>query len=485
VSTWGQTDSGLPTVSVVIAAYNYEQYVGEAIESVLSQGYPAELLEVVVVDDGSTDGTAEVVKGYEVSHPAVVRLVQQPNGGPEAAVNRGLLETRGDLVAFLDADDAWMPEKLLAQVAVLQDRPEVGLVFGDMLPVGPDGQPLPGEPLILHAMPPLTRRAAAQVLAGNVASTSAILVRRSVAEPIPAEIPIADWWFTLQAAFKGEIAWIRRPVVRYRMHNASRSSGRRGGGGAPKLGPFLRDVRFKLDAMRILDLSAFAPYELAQIWDGAEHSASLVLQNSGTHFAHLTSLVETDPERAEELAAEADRAGGRGEYAEEARLLTRALAWDPYLLGGRTRLREVVEKAEQSFSGLNPLAGARRFVILADAEELLAADDLLRTYAAVMAGSDLATLAIDASRLPEAQATDELTALVARCDLQARSDIDLLAIVGERDQIQKQRMHAGLTAYYRRPLRTPDAVSAAHEFTPVSLRQLRLLIERVAAQEAG
>jgi hypothetical protein len=109
----------------------------------------------------------------------------------------------------------------------------------------------------------------------------------------------------------------------------------------------------------------------------------------------------------------------------------------------------------------------------------------LRTYAAVMAGSDLATLAIDASRLPEAQATDELTALVARCDLQARSDIDLLAIVGERDQIQKQRMHAGLTAYYRRPLRTPDAVSAAHEFTPVSLRQLRLLIERVAAQEAG
>ena len=288
-------NSGLPTVSVVIAAYNYEQYVGEAIESVLDQGYPLELLEIAVVDDGSTDGTAAAVHRYAERHPGVVRLVQQVNSGPEAAVSRGMAETSGAVLAFLDADDAWMPGKLLGQIAVLQDRPEVGLVFGDMQPVDAAGDPL-DRPLILHAMPPLNRRKAAQVLAGNIASTSAIVARRSAISPMPPGIPIADWWFTLEAALDSEVAWIAAPVVRYRIHGSGRSAGRQGLGGVPKLGPFQRDVQFKLEAMRILDLERFTPAELVTIWEGAEGSASTVMQNTGTHFAPVTALVETDPE---------------------------------------------------------------------------------------------------------------------------------------------------------------------------------------------
>ena len=145
------------------------------------------------------------------------------------------------------------------------------------------GNPL-DRPLILHAMPPLSRRKAAQILAGNIASTSAIVARRAVISPTPPGIPIADWWFTLESALASEVAWIAAPVVQYRIHGSGRSAGRQGLGGVPKLGPFQRDVQFKLEAVRILDLERFTPAELVKIWEGAEGSASTVMQSSGTHF---------------------------------------------------------------------------------------------------------------------------------------------------------------------------------------------------------
>ena len=465
-------DSGLPTVSVVIAAYNYEQYVGEAIESVLDQGYPLELLEIAVVDDGSTDGTAAVVQGYAERQP-VVRLVQQVNSGPEAAVSRGMAETNGEVLAFLDADDAWMPGKLLGQVAVLQDRPEVGLVFGDMQPVDGDRNPL-DRPLILHAMPSLNRRKAAQILAGNIASTSAIVARRAVISPTPPGIPIADWWFTLESALASEVAWIAAPVVQYRIHGSGRSAGRQGLGGVPRLGPFQRDVQFKLEAVRILDLERFTPAELVTIWEGAEGSASTVMQSSGTHFAPVTALVEVETETAAELSAQADAALARGDRALEARLILAALAWDPYLPGGRRRLHEAAGAAERLYAGPDPLAGARPVVLVADAEELLADEAMLSAYAEAMTGNTIATLAIDATRIAdEEQAAAELTALVERTGLADRSDVDLLAVLGHRDEVQQARLHTGAAGYYRRSLRTPAAVSASVEFTPVSLPEMR------------
>jgi glycosyltransferase involved in cell wall biosynthesis len=477
----GSSASTLPTVSVVIPAYNYEQYVGEAIDSVLAQDYPADKLEVVVVDDGSKDRTAEVVREYEQRHPDVVRLVQQDNSGPEATVCRGMAETNGELLALLDADDSWMPGKLFAQVAFLQDRPEVGLVFSDLQPVGGDGEPL-GRPLILAEMPPLTRRAAAQILWSNLAFASSILMRRSAVTPPPPEIPIADWWLTGVAAMNGEIGWVHTPLVRYRVHGGNRSSGRQGAaGGLPRPGPYQRDIRFHLGALRLLDLEYFAPLELALLWDGAENRAVGVLHNSGTHFAHITSQVETDEQRAAEFLAEADAAHDRGEPLEEAQLVLRALAWDPYRLGSRARLQAAVELAEKA-NPVNPLSGSRQFVVLADAEELLADDQLLETYAREMGGLSNTTLAIDATRLPQDSAGELLTALVARCGLADRSDVDLLAVVGERDVTQRYRMHATATAYYRRPVRTPEARSATAEFTPQTLPRLRAVIEQAAAR---
>lgn len=112
-------------ISVVIPAYNRERYLGEAIESVLAQGHPK--TEVIVADDGSTDGTAAVAAGF-----AEVACVRLPHRGAAAARNAGVAAARGEFLAFLDSDDLWAPGKLARQVAVLDAFPGVDLVFGLM-----------------------------------------------------------------------------------------------------------------------------------------------------------------------------------------------------------------------------------------------------------------------------------------------------------------------------------------------------------------
>lgn len=120
------TPPGSPTVSVVIPAYNVEEWIGESLDSVLAQTF--EDYEVVVVDDGSRDGTVELVEGYVSRHPGRIRLVRQEQGGASRARNRGIDEARGEFIAFLDADDLWLPRKLELQVAAFRADPDLGLV---------------------------------------------------------------------------------------------------------------------------------------------------------------------------------------------------------------------------------------------------------------------------------------------------------------------------------------------------------------------
>lgn len=140
-------------VSVIIPAYNAAAYVAEAVDSVLAQDYPA--VEVIVVNDGSKDDTLEVLKRYGER----IRVIDQANAGPPRARNAGLAAVRGEFVAFLDADDVWLPTKLSAQVAHLQAHPDVGTVFTrwHVWPPGADGVfrvpvvspvPVPGGPVV-------------------------------------------------------------------------------------------------------------------------------------------------------------------------------------------------------------------------------------------------------------------------------------------------------------------------------------------------
>jgi glycosyltransferase involved in cell wall biosynthesis len=110
-----------PLVSVTIPVYNGERFLARALESVLGQDYAA--LDVTVVDDGSTDGSAAIAARYPV------RCLRRDNGGVAAARNTGIQVARGDLLAFLDQDDVWLPGKLSLQVAHLIERPQLGFVL--------------------------------------------------------------------------------------------------------------------------------------------------------------------------------------------------------------------------------------------------------------------------------------------------------------------------------------------------------------------
>ena len=121
-----------PLVSVIIPAWNAETFLAETLNSVFAQTWPH--FEVIVVDDGSNDGTAAVAKAFaEASgeRSTELRLIRQQNGGPSSARNAGLRVAGGDYLTFLDADDLWLPETLEKLVGFAETHPDASLVFGD------------------------------------------------------------------------------------------------------------------------------------------------------------------------------------------------------------------------------------------------------------------------------------------------------------------------------------------------------------------
>lgn len=114
----------MPRISVIIPAYNAAATIGTAIESILAQGYPAH--EIIVVDDGSADRTGERAQAYGDR----VTYLRQDNAGPSAARNRGVREASGEWVAFLDADDWYLPDRLLIHAEMIRDDPKLDFLVG-------------------------------------------------------------------------------------------------------------------------------------------------------------------------------------------------------------------------------------------------------------------------------------------------------------------------------------------------------------------
>jgi len=111
-----------PLVSVIVPVYNGERYLDATLKSIFNQDYQP--IEIIVVDDGSTDNTAEIVRSHQNIH-----CIYQDNRGPSAARNIGIAAAQGEIIAFLDADDVWVPQKLSMQVAYLTQHPDVGFVY--------------------------------------------------------------------------------------------------------------------------------------------------------------------------------------------------------------------------------------------------------------------------------------------------------------------------------------------------------------------
>lgn len=169
-----------PLVSVVIPVFNGAPFVAKAVASVRAQ--TVKDVEIIVVDDGSTDGTQAILAGLQRSDGIV--WFQQDHGGPARSRNRGIEAARGEFVALLDCDDVWLPEKLAAQLDVVRLRPEVGVVHTDFEVVDANGTVLErvagrrsGEPLVQA------------FVGGHVALPSTLLIHRRVLEKVGALNP--------------------------------------------------------------------------------------------------------------------------------------------------------------------------------------------------------------------------------------------------------------------------------------------------------
>lgn len=134
------TRRGDPPVSVIIPAYNSERYIGEAIASVLGQTH--EDFEVIVVDDGSTDGTRDRALAVRDDR---IRVISTVNQGVAAARKTGLDAAAGEIITYLDADDRWRPEKLATEVELLRAEPEVGVTFANFVRFTDEGEWLPDQ----------------------------------------------------------------------------------------------------------------------------------------------------------------------------------------------------------------------------------------------------------------------------------------------------------------------------------------------------
>lgn len=207
-------------VSTVIPVFNRPQMLREAVQSVIAQSWRP--IEIVVVDDGSTDNTMEAAHALAAEHPGVVRVLSQPNAGPGAARQRGLEAARGEFIQFLDSDDLLLPDKFRVQVAALRADPQAGICYGNTLFLV-DGMPTSTEALRTTQR---QRTIFPALLAGRLWITSTPLYRRSVMDrigPWPARRQMEDWEFDAQAGAAGIcLHYLDAQVDEYRDHTGPR-----------------------------------------------------------------------------------------------------------------------------------------------------------------------------------------------------------------------------------------------------------------------
>jgi len=211
-----------PFVTALVDTYNHEAMIGEAIVSVLAQEFPASEIEVLVVDDGSTDRTPEIVRQFAPR----VRLIRKANGGQASAFNVGIAEARGEIVAFLDGDDWWSCNKVARVAQVFDANPEVGLVGHSITEVLLEGnhrvEQLREESRFQANSPQGARlfRTRKNFLGTSRMTIRTELLRRIV--PVPEVLVIqADEYLFTMAAVLSVVVVLSEPLTFYRHHGSN------------------------------------------------------------------------------------------------------------------------------------------------------------------------------------------------------------------------------------------------------------------------
>ena len=213
-----------PRVSVFVITYNQKVFVQEAIESILMQHYPN--LEIVIGDDGSTDGVQEILLQYQEKHPSLFKLIlSQSNEGITANCNKIIKECTGEYIAWLGGDDIWMPGKLLKQVSLMEDNPQASLCVSKVewfdsktnktMSIYPHGDFNVKNMNIIDT---------AYYIGCN---GSSYMFRRNAIPQYgfePSISMVSDWLFVIETLRNGSPVFINEALARYRRHGESMSN---------------------------------------------------------------------------------------------------------------------------------------------------------------------------------------------------------------------------------------------------------------------
>ena len=201
-------------VSIVIPTYQCGQFLSQAIESVLAQTYKN--YEIIIVDDGSTDNTQEVLSRY--SHLENIKFVTQSNQGPAAARNRGIKLSSGEYIAFLDADDLWLPTKLEKQIIFLEQHPLTDMVYCDAYIFSGN---FPWKKTLFNMSPPASGNVFERLFLLNFIPILTVVLRRNIFNTSgffdESIIGPEDYDLWLRICKSKTITFIQEPLAKYRV----------------------------------------------------------------------------------------------------------------------------------------------------------------------------------------------------------------------------------------------------------------------------
>jgi len=218
-----------PLVSVIIPAYNASLYISEAIQSVLEQDYKN--IEIIVINDGSTDDTSSILEEFNNN----IIIINQENSGAAVARNKGLRAARGEYIAFLDADDVWLPGKLYTQVKYLEDHPDVGMVYCSWSEWYPDDNgkySLPDNSLYQNLDSGVDKEHSGwlytKLLREPILNTDAVMIRTSIVKEVgffdETLLRGQDYDYWLRLSRLTQIHKLKAILCLYRIHSKSISN---------------------------------------------------------------------------------------------------------------------------------------------------------------------------------------------------------------------------------------------------------------------
>jgi glycosyltransferase involved in cell wall biosynthesis len=209
------SESELPLVSIVTPAYNQAAFLPDTIETVLSQDYPR--IEHIVIDDGSTDNTREILSSYT----GRLTWESQPNQGQTPTINKGWQRSSGEIITWLNSDDTYLPGAVSKAVEYLQQHPDIDIVYGDTLLTEADGTPIE-----TMKAPEFSYRALVANCHNPIPQPSAF-IRRKVMEDVglldPHYYYFMDWDFWLRAGIRHSFAYFPELLSTYRLHEESKT----------------------------------------------------------------------------------------------------------------------------------------------------------------------------------------------------------------------------------------------------------------------